>query len=145
MCHECRCGQLHGPGEQFSRECDQHGGDPDGEPGSGGSKHHDPAGEPDGYRRSEREPSNVVATGTTPLSYQWLKGTASITGATSATLALSGVTTADAGSYTVRVSNSAGSATSSGGDTDGESRQWWRQHHDPAGEPDGYRGSQCEL
>ncbi len=54
----------------------------------------------------------VSATGTAPLSYQWMKGGANISGATTATLTLSSVTTANAGSYTVRVSNSAGSVTS---------------------------------
>jgi hypothetical protein len=54
----------------------------------------------------------VSATGTAPLSYQWMKGGVNISGATTATLTLSGVTTASAGSYTVRVSNSAGSVTS---------------------------------
>ena len=87
----------------------------------------------------------MVATGTAPLSYQWCKGTASIAGATSATLALNSVTTGDAGSYTVRVSNSAGNVTSSGGDPDGEPGTGRAKHHDPAGKPDGYRGSECEL
>jgi hypothetical protein len=54
----------------------------------------------------------VAASGTAPLSYQWKKSGANISGATSTSLALSGVTSADAGSYTVQVSNSAGSATS---------------------------------
>jgi hypothetical protein len=55
---------------------------------------------------------SVVASGTAPLSYQWAKGGANIAGATSATLSLSAVTSANAGSYTVTVSNSAGSVTS---------------------------------
>ena len=54
----------------------------------------------------------VAASGTAPLSYQWMKGGANISGATSATLTLNAVTTASAGSYTVRVSNSAGAITS---------------------------------
>jgi hypothetical protein len=54
----------------------------------------------------------VSATGTAPLSYQWMKGGVNVSGATTATLTLSSVTTASAGSYTVRISNSAGSATS---------------------------------
>ena len=54
----------------------------------------------------------VSATGTAPLSYEWMKGGVNISGATTATLTLSSVTTASAGSYTVLVSNSAGSATS---------------------------------
>lgn len=54
----------------------------------------------------------VVATGTAPLSYQWMKSGVNISGATSATLTLTSVTTASAGGYSVRVSNSAGSVTS---------------------------------
>ena len=55
---------------------------------------------------------SVAATGTAPLSYQWRLNGAAITGATSATLTLSAVTSANAGSYTVLVGNSAGSVTS---------------------------------
>lgn len=54
----------------------------------------------------------VGATGTAPLSYQWRKDGAALTGnasATTATLSLSGVTTSDAGSYDCVVSNLAGS------------------------------------
>lgn len=45
------------------------------------------------------------------LGYQWLKGTTAIPGATSATLEIT-ATVADAGSYSVVVSNACGSATS---------------------------------
>src|SRR5262245_33588768 len=56
----------------------------------------------------------VVATGTDPLSYQWRKAGAAIGGATSASYTASAVTAADDGSmYSVVVSNSAGSVTSS--------------------------------
>jgi hypothetical protein len=65
----------------------------------------------------------AVATGTSPLSYQWQKmvnGTWSpvgnggdISGATTAILAFSASVAADAGQYRVIVTNSAGSATSS--------------------------------
>lgn len=55
---------------------------------------------------------NVVSTGSVPLSYQWKKNGSNLSGATSATLTLSNVQIADAGDYTVVVSNSAGSATS---------------------------------
>ncbi|HWA27416.1 MAG TPA: pectinesterase family protein [Lacunisphaera sp.] len=54
----------------------------------------------------------VVATGTAPLSYQWSKDGSALAGGTSATLSLAAVTAANAGSYTVAVSNAAGSATS---------------------------------
>jgi uncharacterized repeat protein (TIGR03803 family) len=54
----------------------------------------------------------VVASGTAPLSYQWKLGSSNISGATSATYTISATTTASAGSYTVVVTNSAGSKTS---------------------------------
>lgn len=53
----------------------------------------------------------VTASGTGPLTYQWKRGAAHV-GTNSATLTLNNVTAADAGSYTVAVTNSAGSATS---------------------------------
>ena len=57
--------------------------------------------------------SVVATTGGGTLAYQWSKGGVAIAGATSASLTLTGVTSADAASYTVAVSNSAGSVTSS--------------------------------
>lgn len=57
---------------------------------------------------------SVTATGTEPLSYQWNFNTNPIAGATNSTLSLSGVTTGQAGTYTVSISNSAGSTTSTG-------------------------------
>lgn len=54
----------------------------------------------------------VVASGTAPLAYQWRKDGVAINGATSSTLALSGVTSVSAGAYSVVVSNSVGSITS---------------------------------
>jgi len=57
---------------------------------------------------------SVAATGTSPLSYQWRKDGVALTGATGATLALSGVQAIQAGVYTVVVSNTAGSVTSTG-------------------------------
>ncbi len=56
---------------------------------------------------------SVAATGSSPLSYQWRKGGAAISGATASSYTLSAVTAADAGSYDVVVSNAVGSATSS--------------------------------
>ena len=57
---------------------------------------------------------NVTASGTAPLSYQWRLNGANISGATSATLALTSVTVGQSGgSYTCFVTNSAGNATSS--------------------------------
>ena len=55
----------------------------------------------------------VAAGGTSPFEYQWQKDGSDIPGATSETLSLSGVQDADAGTYTVVVSNAAGSAASS--------------------------------
>jgi hypothetical protein len=55
----------------------------------------------------------VTANGTAPLSYQWQKNGANISGATSASYATPATTTGDSGStYRVVVSNSAGTATS---------------------------------
>ncbi len=54
----------------------------------------------------------VVASGTDPLSYQWLWKGAVIAGANSATLTLNDVTLSQAGNYSVVVSNSVGSVTS---------------------------------
>lgn len=55
---------------------------------------------------------SVTATGTN-LTYQWRKNGAVVSGATGQSYSISSVQAADAGSYTVVVSNSAGSATSS--------------------------------
>jgi len=54
----------------------------------------------------------VTAYATGPFSYQWKKDGAAISGATSATLTLSGVQSTSTGNYTVTVSNSAGFVTS---------------------------------
>jgi hypothetical protein len=56
----------------------------------------------------------VSAGGTPPLHYQWQKNSADISGANNASLALSSVTSADAGIYRAVVTNTAGSVTSSG-------------------------------
>jgi hypothetical protein len=56
---------------------------------------------------------SVTATGSAPLAYQWKRNGAIIPGATGATLTLLSVTAAQAGEYTVVVSNGTGSATSS--------------------------------
>ena len=54
----------------------------------------------------------VTVTGTAPLSYQWRKNGASISGASSGALTLTDVQLSDAGSYTVVVGNVAGNTTS---------------------------------
>ena len=55
---------------------------------------------------------SVTATGTPPLSYQWRKNAVNISGATSSTYVIPAATESDEGSYSVVVSNSAGSVTS---------------------------------
>jgi Immunoglobulin I-set domain len=56
---------------------------------------------------------SVVATGTTPLTYQWQKGTTPITGATAASYTTAATTSSDNGSqFEVVVTNSVGSITS---------------------------------
>ncbi len=54
----------------------------------------------------------VVASGTQPLAYRWFKGGIEIPGATGPTLALTSLTVADTGTYTVEVSNSSGTVLS---------------------------------
>ena len=55
---------------------------------------------------------SVMVTGSEPLSFQWLRGGAAIPGATNDILLISNVQPADAGNYSVVVTNIAGSATS---------------------------------
>jgi parvulin-like peptidyl-prolyl isomerase len=55
---------------------------------------------------------SVTAAGKAPLSYQWRKDGTAISGATAATYTIGSVTAGDAGSYTVVVTNAAGSITS---------------------------------
>src|SRR3989454_9721893 len=57
--------------------------------------------------------SAVVAAGTAPLSYQWQKNGANITGATSASYTTPATTISDSGStFAVVVTNTAGTVTS---------------------------------
>lgn len=56
---------------------------------------------------------SVTATGTSPLSYQWRKDGTAIAGATSASYTISSLSATLAGSYTVVVTNKAGTVTSS--------------------------------
>lgn len=56
----------------------------------------------------------VVAAGTAPLTYQWLRNGTAISGATSASYTTSALTTADTGTtFSVTVTNASGSVTSS--------------------------------
>ncbi|MBO4715966.1 MAG: SUMF1/EgtB/PvdO family nonheme iron enzyme [Verrucomicrobia bacterium] len=61
----------------------------------------------------EKTTLSVRATGTEPLSYQWYKDDILISGATDSSYTIDSVQKSDEGSYTVTVSNSAGSVTSS--------------------------------
>ncbi len=54
----------------------------------------------------------IAATGSPPFSYQWRKNGVNVTGATTATLSLAAVTSADAGLYDVVITNSGGTITS---------------------------------
>ena len=56
----------------------------------------------------------VTATGRSPLAYQWKKGGTSIANATTASLLLSNAQTSTFGTYTVTITNTDGSATSTG-------------------------------
>ena len=55
---------------------------------------------------------SVAATGTGPLSYQWKKDGVALVGATAATFTVSNAQGADAGAYSVTVTNAAGTVTS---------------------------------
>lgn len=55
---------------------------------------------------------SVSASGATPMTFQWKKSGVNIAGATSSTYTIPAVATANAGSYTVTVTNSFGSVTS---------------------------------
>jgi sugar lactone lactonase YvrE len=57
---------------------------------------------------------SVTASGTSPLSYQWMQGGKAISGATSSTYTIANATAQDSGAqFSAAVSNSAGSVTSS--------------------------------
>jgi large repetitive protein len=58
----------------------------------------------------------VSATGTEPVSYQWFKDGEAISGATDNSYTIDSAVVGDAGSYTVEVSNAAGTVTSDAGD-----------------------------
>jgi hypothetical protein len=55
---------------------------------------------------------SATASGTPPFNFQWRKNNVDIPGATGATFTLSNVQVGDAGNYSVRISNAAGSANS---------------------------------
>jgi hypothetical protein len=55
---------------------------------------------------------SVVAEGTAPLRYQWFKGAATLTDATNSTFVITNAQLSDAGTYSVRITNSVGNVTS---------------------------------
>ncbi|MDB6148773.1 MAG: hypothetical protein JWQ44_221 [Chthoniobacter sp.] len=55
---------------------------------------------------------NTAASGSAPMSYQWLRNGSPVAGATNPTLVLNGVTTAQDGAYILVASNTAGSLSS---------------------------------
>lgn len=63
--------------------------------------------------RGSRTTLSVLASGDAPLGYQWLRNGAEISGATSRDYTIASVSDADAGDYSVRITNAAGSFTSS--------------------------------
>lgn len=63
--------------------------------------------------RITSQPVSVTATGTSSLSYQWVKDEADVSGATNASLTLNNVQTNQAGNYAVIITNTYGSVTSS--------------------------------
>lgn len=71
--------------------------------------------QPTGFTLIEGESGNlsVTAVGEGTLSYQWYKDGAAISGATSSALAFSELEIADAGSYTVKITDKAGSTLTS--------------------------------
>ena len=56
---------------------------------------------------------SCAAAGTPPFTYQWMKNGVAISGATSASLSIARLASTDAGAYTVKVINAAGSVVSS--------------------------------
>ncbi len=71
--------------------------------------------QPQGLTVTERTPVTftVTASGTAALTYQWNKDGTAITGATTSNYGIPLAQTSDAGNYTVTITNSAGSVTSS--------------------------------
>ena len=57
---------------------------------------------------------SVTATGTDPMTYQWVKDTVAISGATGTSYAITAATVADAGIYSVVITNPIGTTTSFG-------------------------------
>ncbi len=89
-------------------------------PAAGHAEYHDAAGELDGDR-ADTATFSVVATGEAPLSYQWRRNGANISGATSASYILNPTASSDSGAtFDVVVSNVAGSIHQHRGDPHSE-------------------------
>ena len=71
--------------------------------------------QPSAVVRAVGQPASfsVAATGTAPLSYQWMKNGLNIVGATASSYSIPSTVTADAASYSVKVAGPVGAATSS--------------------------------
>ena len=70
----------------------------------------------------------IAATGTAPLTYQWTKNGIAMSGATSASYTTPATTVSDNGaSFTVTVSDTAGSTTSNAATSLSRPRQWLRR------------------
>ncbi|MEJ1236490.1 PQQ-dependent sugar dehydrogenase [Chryseolinea sp. T2] len=70
--------------------------------------------QPQGATAAEGHPFSVsvIAAGSSPLAYQWYIDNATIEGATTSTYSVAKATLADAGQYTVRISNGSGAVNS---------------------------------
>lgn len=67
------------------------------------------------YKTGDSAALSVTVDGDAPFTYQWRKGGVPIVGATNATYSFAALSAADAGTYTVTVSNAAGSTVSDNG------------------------------
>ena len=89
---------------------------------------------------------SVVASGTAPLSYQWKKNSTAISGATAASYTTPATATTDSGStFTVTVSNTAGSVTSSAATLTVNAAGDGAHDHDAAAERDGDGGANSHV
>jgi len=105
-------GDLPGGGKQHSGNCDECGGNLDSDRSGGGSFDHRTA-HNQTVTAGQTATFTVVATGATPLTYQWQKNGVNVSGATAASYTTAATTTTDSGAtFRVVVSNTAGTVTS---------------------------------
>jgi len=89
---------------------------------------------------------SVAATGTNPLSYRWNRNGVAISGATSSSYATAATTSSDNGAqFTVVVTNTAGSVTSSACYTHGECCSGSAFNHDATGQSNGHGGASGDV